>query len=109
MTGGKYGTALKRREQVRAQQDEPGQPDAGPEPEPAEQPGEEYPRMLGGRVPSSVFSEFQGYKDELQAAHRLRRKVTTDQGVEALVRLLRDPEVRAAWQREVLAVRARER
>ncbi|WP_155300935.1 hypothetical protein [Deinococcus kurensis] len=56
-----------------------------------------------------MFSEFQGYKDELQTQRRLRRKVTADQGIEALVRLLRDPEVRAAWQREVLAVRARER
>lgn len=104
MTGGRYGTALQKRAQA---QQETGEPEPTP---PAGQPGEaEYPRMLGGRVPSGVFSEFQGYKDELQAQHRLRRKVTTDQGIEALVRLLRDPEVRAAWQREVLAVRARER
>lgn len=103
---GRFGSALQKREQVKAAED-PQTPEPTP---PAEDAGEaEYPRMLGGRVPSGVFSEFQGYKEELQASARLRRKVTTDQGIEALVRLLRDPEVRAAWQREVLAVRARER
>lgn len=104
---GRFGSALKKREQRQAEEPDPQTPEPTPS---ADGPGEaEYPRMLGGRVPSSVFSEFQGYKDELQTQHRLRRKVTADQGIEALVRLLRDPEVRAAWQREVLAVRARER
>lgn len=65
-------------------------------------------RTLGARVPDSIFREFG--KQRTQAEMDLGiRKVTTEVGLEAMVRLLRDPKIRAAWQREVLDVRSRDR
>lgn len=61
-------------------------------------------RMLGGRVPDSIFREFNGRKEEAELALGVR-KVTNEQGIEALVRALRDPAVLEAWHREVRAVR----
>lgn len=76
-------------------------------PAPAAGPREEE-RTLSARVPDSIFREFQRHSMDAELELGVR-KVTKEVGLEALVRLLRDPEVRAAWQREVLAVRARER
>lgn len=62
-------------------------------------------RMLGGRVPDSVFRQFSRLKEtaELQLGVR---KVTNEQGLEAMVRALEtDPEARAAWFRALQAVR----
>lgn len=80
---------------------------AAPLPTPAPGPREEE-RTLSARVPDSIFREFQRHSTDAELELGVR-KVTKEVGLEALVRLLRDPEVRAAWQREVLAVRARER
>lgn len=61
-------------------------------------------RMLGGRVPDSIFREFNGRKEGAELALGVR-KVTNEQSIEALVRALRDPAVLEAWHREVRAVR----
>ena len=61
-------------------------------------------RMLGGRVPDSMFKEFQYAKMAAETATGLRR-VTTEDAVAAFVRLLRDPEVLERWHEELKDVR----
>lgn len=55
-------------------------------------------RMLGGRVPDSVFRRFSRLKEDAELELGVR-KITNEQGLEAMVRALEDPEVRAAWFR----------
>ena len=74
-------------------------------PVPASTAGEPV-RMLGGRVPDSIFREFQYAKLEAEDVTKVRR-VTTEEAVEAMVRLLRDPEVKAKWMDEVAEIRQR--
>lgn len=75
-------------------------------PEPAAAAKAEKPtdRTLGGRVPDALFREFTRRKADAEEALGVR-KVTTEQGLEALVRLLRQEDLRAAWLAEVQAVR----
>lgn len=61
-------------------------------------------RMLGGRVPDSVFRRFSRLKEDAEL-HLGVRKVTNEQGIEALVRALDDPDARAAWYRALQDVR----
>lgn len=70
-----------------------------PEVRPAEQ-----VRMLGGRVPDSIFREFQMAKFDAEGQTGLRR-ITTEEAVEAFVRLLRDEETKAKWVATVAQVR----
>lgn len=60
-------------------------------------------KALGGRIPLEVFQEFSQHKLDAERAVRLRR-VTTEVGLEALVRLLRDPATLEAWHRELVVV-----
>ena len=71
-------------------------------------PAAEPVRMLGGRVPDSIFREFQYAKLEAESALGIRR-VTTEEAVEAFVRMLRDEDVKARWQEEVGRVRREKR
>lgn len=61
-------------------------------------------RMLGGRVPDPIFREFTylklGAEPDLQV-----KRITTEEALEAMVRALRDPEVRAHWLDELREVR----
>ncbi len=61
-------------------------------------------RMLGGRVPDPIFREFTylklGAEPDLQV-----KRITTEEALEAMVRALRDPEVRARWLDELRIVR----
>lgn len=57
-------------------------------------------KKLTARIPLDVFHEFAQHRLDAERAAQLRR-VTTEAGVEGLVRLLRDPEIRAAWHREL--------
>ena len=61
-------------------------------------------RMLGGRVPDSLFKEFQYAKMAAESATGIRR-VTTEDAVAAFVRMLRDPEVLERWHEELKDVR----
>lgn len=61
-------------------------------------------RMLGGRVPDSLFKEFQYAKMDAESATGIRR-VTTEDAVAAFVRMLRDPEVLERWHEELKEVR----
>ena len=65
-------------------------------------------RMLGGRVPDPIFREFTylklGAEPDLQV-----RRITTEEALEAMVRALRDPEVRARWLEELREVRKERR
>ncbi|RJF74620.1 hypothetical protein D3875_03505 [Deinococcus cavernae] len=61
-------------------------------------------RMLGGRVPDSLFKEFQYAKMAAETATGIRR-VTTEDAVAAFVRMLRDPQVVENWHQELLEVR----
>ncbi len=97
------GDAVPQAQDSQAPQPAPAAPLPTPEPVPREE-----ERTLSARVPDSIFREFQRHSTDAELTLGVR-KVTKEVGLEALVRLLRDPEVRAAWQREVLAVRARER
>lgn len=89
-------------------QEQPSQPApvaTPPAPAPAEtEVRTQVVRMLGGRVPDSIFREFNGRKEGAELALGVR-KVTNEQSIEALVRALRDPAVLEAWHREVRAVR----
>lgn len=71
-------------------------------PQPAAQ-GEQV-RMLGGRVPDSIFREFTFAKLSAEADLHVK-KVTTEEGLEAIVRALRDPVVRERWLAELQTVR----
>lgn len=74
-------------------------------PEPAAPPTKTLPeRNLGGRVPDPIFREFSRQKSATEEALQVR-KVTTEQGLEALVRMLRREDVWTAWLEEVEAVR----
>jgi hypothetical protein len=65
-------------------------------------------RMLGGRVPDPIFREFTFAK--LSAESDLHvRKITTEEGLEAMVRALRDSEVREKWLAELQEVRKERR
>lgn len=75
-----------------------------PEPTPTPVMDRGNTRMLGGRVPDPIFSEFAQAKLDAERATKLRR-VTTEEGVEAFVRLLRDPRIRALWEAELREVR----
>lgn len=61
-------------------------------------------RMLGGRVPDSIFREFTylklGAEPDLQV-----KRITTEEALEAIVRALRDPKVRTRWLEELREVR----
>lgn len=61
-------------------------------------------RMLGGRVPDPIFREFTylklGAEPDLQV-----KRITTEEALEAMVRALRDPEVRNRWLDELREVR----
>lgn len=65
-------------------------------------------RMLGGRVPDPIFREFTylklGAEPDLQV-----KRITTEEALEAMVRALRDPEVRARWLEELREVRRERR
>ena len=65
-------------------------------------------RMLGGRVPDPIFREFTylklGAEPDLQV-----KRITTEEALEAMVRALRDPEVRAHWLEELRKVRKERR
>ena len=61
-------------------------------------------RMLGGRVPDSLFKEFQYAKMAAETATGIRR-VTTEDAVAAFVRMLRDPQMVERWHEELLEVR----
>ncbi|MFC3863148.1 hypothetical protein ACFOPQ_20510, partial [Deinococcus antarcticus] len=61
-------------------------------------------RMLGGRVPDSLFKEFQYAKMAAETATGIRR-VTTEDAVAAFVRMLRDPQMVERWHAELLEVR----
>ena len=65
-------------------------------------------RMLGGRVPDPIFREFTylklGAEPDLQV-----RRITTEEALEAMVRALRNPEVRARWLEELREVRKERR
>lgn len=85
----------------------------GPEPEAKEvavpqaiQP--QVVRMLGGRVPDPIFREFTylklGAEPDLQV-----KRITTEEALEAMVRALRDPEVRTRWLEELRDVRRERR
>lgn len=63
----------------------------------------EAERTLSGRVPNSIFREFSRHRSDAEDVLEVQ-KVTVEQGLEALVRILRRPEVRSAWQEEVQAV-----
>lgn len=65
-------------------------------------------RMLGGRVPDSVFLEFGHAKLDAESTLRLHR-VTTEEAVEAFVRLLRDPDCLEKWHAELRRVHAERR
>ena len=61
-------------------------------------------RMLGGRVPDSIFREFN--RQKVVAEEELSvRKITTEEGLEALVWTLRQPEVRKEWLQALQEVR----
>ena len=65
-------------------------------------------RMLGGRVPDPIFREFTylklGAEPDLQV-----KRITTEEALEAMVRALRDPEVRTRWLEELRKVRKERR
>lgn len=75
-----------------------------PEQTPAAAPVQEVVRMLGGRVPDAIFREFTRAKMDAEADLHVW-KVTTEEGLEALVRALRDPAVRERWLEELQVVR----
>ena len=60
-------------------------------------------RKLGARLPLEIAREFDRQKLDAEEFARLRR-VTTEAGLEVLVRLMRDPELRSAWHRELVKV-----
>ncbi|GAA4012397.1 hypothetical protein GCM10022631_25230 [Deinococcus rubellus] len=77
-----------------------------PEPlgERTERPLPETVRMLGGRVPDSIFREFN--RQKVVAEEELSvRKITTEEGLEALVRLLRNAEFRTQWLQTLQEIR----
>lgn len=95
--------------------DEPAMPDpepAMPAPVPAMPARPPVPReeerTLSARVPDSIFREFARRRTDAEE-HLGVRRVTGEVGMEALVRLLRDPAILAAWHAEVQAVRGQER
>ncbi|MGY2897303.1 hypothetical protein [Deinococcus sp. UYEF24] len=65
-------------------------------------------RMLGGRVPDPIFREFTYLKLSAEPELQVKR-VTTEEALEAIVRALRDPEVRARWLEELRDVRRERR
>jgi len=65
-------------------------------------------RMLGGRVPDPIFREFTYLKLSAEPELQVKR-VTTEEALEAMVRALRDPEVRARWLEELRDVRRERR
>ena len=79
---------------------------AGAAPAPAAQ--TQVIRMLGGRVPDPIFREFtylkMGAEPDLQV-----KRITTEEALEAMVRALRDPEVRTRWLQELREVRRERR
>lgn len=89
------------------------QPVAVPEPEPISERQIQTPpppvtvtlteRMLGGRVPDAVFREFQKQKMAAEESLGVRR-VTTEEALEAFVRLLRRPEGYRQWVAAVAEV-----
>jgi hypothetical protein len=94
---------------VAATQSQP-QPVAAPEPEPvpelqiqkprptapAAAPSSLPDRMLGGRVPDSIFREFQKQKMAAEESLGVRR-VTTEEALEAFVRMIRTPDGYRQW------------
>ncbi|WP_161884197.1 hypothetical protein [Deinococcus alpinitundrae] len=67
-------------------------------------PPAETVRMLGGRVPDSIFREFN--RQKVVAEEELGvRKITTEEGLEALVRLLRNAEFRGQWLQTLQEIR----
>lgn len=62
-------------------------------------------RMLAGRLPNSMFQELQRRKLDAEATLGLRSRVTTEEALEALLRLLRTPELETAWQAQLMEVR----
>ena len=62
-----------------------------------------HQQFVTARIPLDVFHEFAQHRLDAERAAQLRR-VTTEVSVEALVRLLRDPEIRSAWHRELVKV-----
>ncbi|WP_407543636.1 hypothetical protein Q0M94_27465 (plasmid) [Deinococcus radiomollis] len=65
-------------------------------------------RMLGGRVPDPIFREFTYLKLSAEPELQVKR-VTTEEALEAMVRALRDPEVRSRWLDELRDVRRERR
>lgn len=108
MTGNKFAALAGQLQQPQeGGEEKPTPPDPQPAPpKPAEAPPApaEDVRMLGARVPDSIFREFSRQKSQAEEDLRVR-KVTTEVGLEALVRALRRPEVWAAWLEEVQQVR----
>ncbi|TSA82160.1 hypothetical protein FNU79_14175 [Deinococcus detaillensis] len=77
---------------------------AEPLEERAERPLSETVRMLGGRVPDSIFREFN--RQKVVAEEELGvRKITTEEGLEALVRLLRNAEFKSQWLQALQEIR----
>lgn len=64
----------------------------------------EATRMFGGRVPESIFREFQVQKMQAEGTLGVRR-VTTEEGLEAFVRMLRRPDLLEAWHQTLSEVR----
>ena len=64
--------------------------------------------MLGGRVPDRIFREFQRQKMAAEETMGVR-KITTEEGLEALVRMLRDPELLTSWIETLRVVRQERR
>jgi hypothetical protein len=79
---------------VAATQSQP-QPVAAPT-APAAAPSSLPDRMLGGRVPDSIFREFQKQKMAAEESLGVRR-VTTEEALEAFVRMIRTPDGYRQW------------
>ncbi|KQR33146.1 hypothetical protein [Deinococcus sp. Leaf326] len=69
----------------------------------------ELTRMLAGRVPDSIFDEFQDQKRGVGRAMGVRRSITNEEGLEAFVRMLRQPAMMQAWQMQLAQVRQERR
>lgn len=109
MTKNKFAGLIQSGLKVEPEQSAPGinQSPAPVSPSPVPSAAEPV-RMLGGRVPDSIFREFQYAKLEAESALGIRR-VTTEEAVEAFVRMLRDEDVKARWREEVSRVRREKR
>ncbi|WP_104992696.1 hypothetical protein [Deinococcus sp. NW-56] len=100
----KFADLVAATQQPQAPEPAPASRTPAPAPAPVDAPVPEEMRMLGGRVPDSIFREFQRQKMDAETHLRVRR-VTTEDALEALVRMLRDPETQAQWHQMLGEVR----